>query len=119
MSDGAPGRIAQSVACLAADKCRTAYPGVASLIQVRSHTFLEIDHEIISVILLPSADSGRGVVSYKWKYMHEVNESCCSHTSIIVYLTCCGLDVDKKYNYCKTCNMIKVAYIAPTETGKW
>ena len=33
-------------------------PGVASLIQARSHTFLEIDHEIIStVILLPSADS--------------------------------------------------------------
>ena len=33
------------------------YPGVASSIPVRSHTFVEIDHEIIStVILLPSAD---------------------------------------------------------------
>ena len=33
-------------------------PGVASLIPARSHTFVEIDHEIISmVILLPSADS--------------------------------------------------------------
>ena len=32
-------------------------PGVASSIPVRSHTFVEIDHEIIStVILLPSAD---------------------------------------------------------------
>ena len=34
------------------------YPGVASSISARSHTFVEIDHEIISmVILLPSADS--------------------------------------------------------------
>ena len=32
-------------------------PGVASSILVRSHTFVEIDHEMIStVILLPSAD---------------------------------------------------------------
>ena len=52
-----PGRIAQSVTCLATDACLTADPGVASLIPVRSHTFVEIDHEIIStVILLPSAD---------------------------------------------------------------
>ena len=37
--------------------CLTADPGVASSIPVRSHTFVEIDHEIISkVILLPSAD---------------------------------------------------------------
>ena len=33
-------------------------PGVTSSIPARSHTFVEIDHEIIStVILLPSADS--------------------------------------------------------------
>ena len=52
-----PGRVAQSVTCLATDACLTAYPGVASSIPVRSHTFVEIDHEIIStVILLPSAD---------------------------------------------------------------
>ena len=52
-----PGRVAQSVACLATDGCLTADPGVASSIPVRSHTFMEIDHEIIStVILLPSAD---------------------------------------------------------------
>ena len=39
----------------------------------RSHTFLEIDHELISkAIFLPSADSRRAVVSYKWKYMNEV-----------------------------------------------
>ena len=53
-----PGRVAQSVMCLATDACLTADPGVASLIRARSHTFVEIDHEIIStVILLPSADS--------------------------------------------------------------
>ena len=38
--------------------CLTADPGVASMIPARSHTFVEIDHEIIStVILLPYADS--------------------------------------------------------------
>ena len=52
-----PGRVAQSVTCLATDACLTADPGVASSIPVRSNTFVEIDHEIISsVILLPSAD---------------------------------------------------------------
>ena len=48
----------QSVMCLATDACLTADPGVASSIPARSHTFVEIDHEIIStVILLPSTDS--------------------------------------------------------------
>ena len=48
----------QSVTCLATDVCLTPDPGVASLNLVRSHTFLEIDHEMISmVILLPAADS--------------------------------------------------------------
>ena len=42
----------QSVTCLTAD------PGVVSSITVQSHTFVEIDCEIISmVILLPSAES--------------------------------------------------------------
>ena len=53
-----PGHIAQSVKCLATDASLTADPGVASLIPAKSHTLVEIDHEIIStVILLPSADS--------------------------------------------------------------
>ena len=52
-----PGRVAQSVTCLATDACLTADPGVASSIPARYHSFVEIDHEIIStVILLPSAD---------------------------------------------------------------
>ena len=53
-------RVAQSVTCLATDACVTADPGIASSIPV--HTFVEIDHEMIStVILLPSADSFKKV----------------------------------------------------------
>ena len=63
----APGPIAQSVTCLTAD------PGVVSSIQAQSHTFVKIDHEIISMgILLPSTDSRRVAVNYKRKYEHEV-----------------------------------------------
>ena len=54
---GYPNR-AQSVTCLATDASLTADPGVASLIPAWSHTFVEIDHEIISTVtLLPSAES--------------------------------------------------------------
>ena len=52
------GCVAQSVRCLATDASLTADPGVASLIPARSHTFVKIDFEIIStVILRPSAES--------------------------------------------------------------
>ena len=65
------GCVAQSVTCLTAD------PGVPSSILVQSHTFVEIDQEIISmVILLPSADSRMVDVSYKQKYVHEVLVNC-------------------------------------------
>ena len=48
----------QSVTCLATDASQTADPGVASLILAQSHTFVEIDLEIIStIILLPSFES--------------------------------------------------------------
>ena len=67
----------QLVKCLTADTCLTADPGVTSLIPAQSHTFLEIDHEIIfTAILLPSADSIRVVVSYKGKYVHKVLVNC-------------------------------------------
>ena len=57
----------QSVTCLTAD------PRVVSSIPAQYHTFIEIDHEIISTaILLPYADSRRVVVSYKRKSVHEV-----------------------------------------------
>ena len=69
-----PGRVAQSVRCLATDACLTADPGVASSIPVRSHTFVEIDHEMIStvILLLPLIHSRRVVVSYKRKYVHQL-----------------------------------------------
>ena len=67
-----PGSLAQSVRCLTADMCLIADPGVTSSIPARSHTSVEIDHEIISMaILLPSADSRMVVVSYKRKYVHK------------------------------------------------
>ena len=37
---------------LAADKCQTVDSEVASLILARSHTFVEIDHQIISMVIL-------------------------------------------------------------------
>ena len=53
-----PGRVAQLVTCLATDASLTADPGVLSSISVWSHTLVEIDHEILSiVILLPSTES--------------------------------------------------------------
>ena len=59
------------------DTCLTADPWVARSIPAWSHTFTEIDHEIISTaILLPSADSRRAVVSYKQKYVQEVLVNC-------------------------------------------
>ena len=73
-----PGRVAQSLTCLATDACLTADPGVVSSIRVRSHTFVEIDHEIIStvVFLLPLIHSRRVVVSYKRKYVHKLLVNC-------------------------------------------
>ena len=51
------GHVAQLVTCLATDACLTTDPSVASSIPARYQTLAEIDHEIISmVILLPSTD---------------------------------------------------------------
>ena len=69
-----PGHIAQSVMCLATDASQTAYPGpgVMSLIPARSHTFVEIDHKIISrVILLPSAESKKGCCQLQAKVCEQ------------------------------------------------
>ena len=49
---GSQGRVAQSVMCLATDASLTADPGVLSSISTWSHTFVEIDHEIISAVFL-------------------------------------------------------------------
>ena len=68
----------QSVTPLATNESMTADPGVGSLIPARSYTFVEIDHEIVStVILLPPLNhSRRVVVSYKQKYVHKVLVNC-------------------------------------------
>ena len=59
--------------CLATDACLTTDPGVASSISAWFHTFVEIDHEIIStVILLPSTESFKKGCCHKRKCVHEV-----------------------------------------------
>ena len=72
------GCVAQFVTCLATDASLTADPGVTSLILARSHTFVEIDHEIISmVILLPSAESfKKGCFQLQAKVVHDVLVNC-------------------------------------------
>ena len=60
------GGIGQSV------KCLTAGSGGKSLIPSLSHSFVEINCDIMSTAILPSADSRRVAVSYKRKYVHEV-----------------------------------------------
>ena len=53
-----PGCVAQSVTCLVTDACLTTDLGVPSLIPARSHTYVEIGHEINSTVIhLPSAES--------------------------------------------------------------
>ena len=47
-----PGRVAQSVTCLTTDARLTADPGVTSLIPALSRTFVENNHEIISMVIL-------------------------------------------------------------------
>ena len=56
------GRVAQTETYLATDANLTADPRVASSTLAWSHTFVEIEHEILSmVILLPSAESFKKV----------------------------------------------------------
>ena len=63
---------AQSITCLTTDARLTADPGVTSSIHARSHTFAEIEHEFISmVILLPSANLfKKGCLSVTIKSMY-------------------------------------------------
>ena len=78
---GKPGHVAQLVTCLATDACLTADPGVVSSIAVRSHTFVEIDHKMIStVILLPFPDS------VKKGCLSVTSESMCTN----YWLTACS-----------------------------
>ena len=67
--------------CVATDACLTADPGVPSSIPARFDTFLVIDHEIISmVILLSSAESFTRVL------LSVTSESVCTK----YWLTVCS-----------------------------
>ena len=79
------GGVAQSVTCLATDESLAADPGVASSIPAPSHTFVEIDHEMISTSFssFPLNHSRRVVVSYKRKYVHEVLVQACPKKSVV------------------------------------
>ena len=80
-----PGCVAQSETCQATDASLTADPGVASLIPAWSHTFVEIDYEIIfTVILLPSAES------FKKDYCQFTSESMCTITGLLLVQACPG-----------------------------
>ena len=80
-----PGRVAQTVTCLATEACLTADPGVAHLILAGSHTFVMIDHEIIStVILLPSAES------FKKGCCQLQAKVCTRSTGLLVVRACPG-----------------------------
>ena len=67
-----PGRIGQSIPSPSAD------PGVASLIPAQSHTFVEIDQEIISmvILLLPLIQEGLMSVTSESTYVYEVLVNC-------------------------------------------
>ena len=52
-----PINVSRSAKSLATDACLTADPGFASSIPAWSHTFVEIDREIISTVILVPADS--------------------------------------------------------------
>ena len=70
--------VAQSIKFLTTDASLTANPGVASSIPARFHTFMEIDREIISKIILPpSADTFKnGCCQLQGKYVHKVPVNC-------------------------------------------
>ena len=71
--------------CLAADASLTVDPGVVSLIPARYHTFVEIDHEIISTVIpLPSA------VSFKKGSCQLQAKVCARRTGKLFVQACQG-----------------------------
>ena len=83
-----PRCVAHLVTCLATDASLTADPGVASSIPVWSHTFVEIDHEIISsVILLPSTES------FKKGCCQLQAKVCARSTGYLLVQACLGKSV--------------------------
>ena len=66
----------QSVTCLATDASPAADPGVASLIPAQPQTFEEVDHEIISTVILLLLLIQEGFSITKGKFVHEVLVNC-------------------------------------------
>ena len=79
LTSSTPGHVVQSVTCPATDASLTADPGVASSIPASYHTFMEIDHEIISTVnLLPSAESfKKECCQLQQKYVHKYWLTAC------------------------------------------
>ena len=75
--------VAQSVTCLATDASLTADPGVASSIPARSHTFMEIDHELLSMVSL----------LIKEKLLSFTSESMCTKYWLTACSNCPGKGV--------------------------
>ena len=81
-------RVAQLVTCLGTDACLTSESGVESSIRAQYHTFMEFDHEIISmVILLPSADS------FKKGFCQLQAKVCAQITGLRLVKACPGKSV--------------------------
>ena len=75
------GHVVQSVMCLALDASLAADPGLTNSIPAWSHTFVEIDYEIIStVILRPSAESFK-------KYCCQLQAKICARSTDNCFLT--------------------------------
>ena len=69
-----PGRVAQSVTCLATDTCLTTDTGVASSIPARPILSWRLIMQLFLRLFssLPLIHSRRVVVSYKRKYVHKL-----------------------------------------------
>ena len=71
--------------CLATDASLTADPGVVCWIPARSHTFVEIDHETISIVILfPSAES------FKKGFYQLQAKVCARNTGLLLVQACPG-----------------------------
>ena len=69
--------------CLATDVCLTADAGVVSLIPAWSHTLMEIDHEIISMVVIPPSTE-----SYK-KVCCQLQIEVCAHSTGYPFVQAC------------------------------
>ena len=81
-------RVAQSATCLPTDTSLTVDPGVASSTSARSHTFVEIDHEIISTVILLALGE-----SFKIGCCQLQAEVCAWSTGLTLVRACPGKKV--------------------------